>query len=429
MSDINSLLQKRKHLLGTNLPTFYDEPIHIVKGKDVWLWDKKGNKYLDCYNNVPHVGHCHPTVVEAISKQSSTLNTHTRYVHEGILDYVEKLTATFSENITTAIMTCTGSEANDIAMRMAMLITGSKGIITTNHTYHGNTYLVSQLSQTNIPPESPLSSIRHIPAPDSYRNIGSKNGNSDSEFFAQELEKSILNLKKSNHGFSALVLCPFFANEGFPSLNHGWLNLTEKIVKRYNGLIIADEVQPGFGRLGSNMWSHQAVGLSPDIITLGKPMGNGYPVGAVVTSNNIMNAFRNSYRYFNTFGGNPVACAASMAVLRVIEEECLIRNASSVGDYCIQKLKDLSMKYDIIGDVRGSGLFFGAEMVLDRKTKKPAKKLTKEIINRMRHKGILISKLGIHDNTLKIRPPMTFSMQNADLLINKLDEVFKELNY
>ncbi len=429
MNEVNSLLEKRKSLLGPNLPTFYDEPVHIVKGKDVWLWDKKGKKYLDCYNNVSHVGHCHPKVVEAIIKQSSTLNTHTRYLHEGILKYVEKLTASFSHNLSTAIMTCTGSEANDIALRMAMLRTGSKGIITTDHTYHGNTYLVSQLSRSNIAPEDPLNFIRHIPAPDSYRPMSAKTGIADSDHFAQELEKAILDLKKNNHGFSALLLCPFFANEGFPSLNHGWLNETQKIVKKYNGVIIADEVQPGFGRLGSKMWAHQLIGLTPDIITLGKPMANGYPVGAVITSNEIMETFRTSYRYFNTFGGNPVACAASMAVLNVIENENLMSNALNVGKYCISKLNELSEKYELIGDVRGSGLFFGAEIVLDKKTKNPAKKLTKEIINKMRHKGVLISKLGINDNTLKIRPPITFSKENADFLFTKLAEVFKELGF
>jgi len=423
MNDLNELLTRREKLLGPNLPTFYDTPVHLVKGKDVWVWDKEGTKYLDCYNNVPHVGHCHPKVVEAITKQASTLNTHTRYLHEGILNYVEKLTDTFDHNLTTAIMTCTGSEANDIAIRMAQTITGSKGIISTDHTYHGNTALVSQLSSTNPSNDKLFKYFKHIPAPDSYRPLGEGTSHEYSDIFALELEKSILELQKENTNFAGLIICPFFANEGFPKLQKGWLNPVQDIVTKYNGVLIADEVQPGFGRLGSTMWAHDFIGIKPDIVTIGKPMANGHPVGAVVTSNKNMETFRNSYRYFNTFGGNPVSCAASLSVLNIIEEEKLMENAKSVGNYAIKGLKDLSKAYEVIGDVRGEGLFFGVELVLDRKLKTPAKDLTNKIVNEMKGEGVLLSKLGINYNTLKIRPPMSFSLKNADFLLEKLDKV------
>ena len=423
MNDLNELLTRREKLLGPNLPTFYDTPVHLVKGRDVWVWDKEGKKYLDCYNNVPHVGHCHPKVVEAITKQASTLNTHTRYLHEGILDYVEQLTNTFDHNLTTTIMTCTGSEANDIAIRMAQTITGSKGIISTDHTYHGNTALVSQLSKTNPTNDKLFKYFKHIPAPDSYRPLGNGTSHKYSDIFALELEKSILEFQKENTNFAGLILCPFFANEGFPKLPKGWLNPVQDIVTKYNGVLIADEVQPGFGRLGSTMWAHDFIGIKPDIVTIGKPMANGHPVGAVITSNKNMETFRNSYRYFNTFGGNPVSCAASLSVLNIIEEEKLMQNAQSVGNYAIKGLQDLSKVYEIVGDVRGEGLFFGVELVLDRKLKTPAKDITNKIVNEMKEEGVLLSKLGINYNTLKIRPPMSFSLKNADFLLEKLDKV------
>ena len=428
MNKINTILKRRNNLLGNNLPTFYENPIHLVKGKGVWVWDNDGKKYLDCYNNVPHVGHCHPEVVKAITDQASLLNTHTRYLHEGILDYVEKLTSTLEKNLNTAVMTCTGSESNDIAIRMAEAVTGSKGIISTDHTYHGNTALVSQLSRTNPPGEGYMNNIKHIPAPDSYRPLGGVSGVPHSENFANELEKAIIDLQKKNIGFSCLIICPFFANEGFPQLSNDWLSPTQRIVKKYNGIIIADEVQPGFGRMGSHMWAHQMMKIQPDIVTVGKPMANGHPVGAVITSTDIMNSFRNSFKYFNTFGGNPVSCAAAMEVLKIIERESLMVNALEVGKYALNELKKLSLRHEIIGDVRGRGLFFGAEMVLDKKTKAPAKEITNEIVNKMRENGVLLSSSGIHNNTLKIRPSMQFSKKNTDLLISTLDNVLKKIN-
>ncbi|MGB0505606.1 MAG: aspartate aminotransferase family protein, partial [Pikeienuella sp.] len=282
------LLADRIRLLGPNVSTFYDDPVHLVKGDGVWVWDADGRKYLDCYNNVPHVGHCHPKVVEAICKQASTLNTHTRYLHEGILNYVEKLTATFEDNLSTAIMTCTGSEANDIALRMAEAMTGKRGVIASDHTYHGNTTAVAQLSRTNPPKTGYGGHIRHVPAPDSYRPLGGVAGEAHAQAFAAEVKLMIEELEATEHGFSAIILCPFFGNEGFPTLDRGFLEPTERVVKAAGGIIIADEVQPGFGRIGSHMWGHQRIGLSPDIVTLGKPMGNGHPVAGVVTTAEIM---------------------------------------------------------------------------------------------------------------------------------------------
>ncbi len=418
---LQQLLDRRTRLLGPNVATFYDEPVHLVRGEGVWLWDADGRKYLDCYNNVPHVGHCHPRVVDAICRQAGQLNTHTRYVHELILDYLERLTATMDQGLSTAIMTCTGSEANDIALRMARAVTGKTGVIATNHTYHGNTLAVSQLSTTSKPAGPGFDNVRFVPAPDSYRPPSGD----PAAFFAAKVSEKIAELEKCGQGFSALVVCPYFANEGFPDLQDGFLKPAAEVVRRAGGLLIADEIQPGFVRLGSHMWGYQRAGIAPDIVTLGKPMGNGHPVGAAITSQELMKAFRSQSKYFNTFGGNPVSCAAAMAVLDVLRDEGLQKNALEVGAYAKAGLKRLAQKYDVIGDVRGQGLFFGAEMVLDRGTKVPATAYVKRLSNAMRQRGVLLNFIGINYNTLKMRPPMPFSKENVDLMLDTLDEVLR----
>lgn len=420
------LLDRRQRLLGKNISLFYDEPVHLVRGEGVWVWDANGRRYLDCYNNVPHVGHCHPDVVDAICRQAGTLNTHTRYLHETILDYVERLTATFAEPLSTAIMTCTGSEANDIALRMAQARTGHTGVIATDHTYHGNTAAVSQLSTRMPPIGGHLDHVRHVPAPDSLRPAEG-NGAAAAEGFAANVRQAIDSLKRSPHGFSALIICPYFANEGFPHLSPGFLDETVSAVQDAGGIIIADEVQPGFGRTGNHMWGHQRLGFVPDVVTMGKPMANGHPVGGVVTSPEIMAAFRGAFRYFNTFGGNPVSCAAALAVLNVIERESLMANAASVGAQAREGLMNLADRHECLGDVRGQGLFFGAEVVIDRQSLRPAPDIANRIINAMRQEGILMGKTGMYGNALKIRPPMPFSQNNAYLMLDALDRVLSDL--
>ncbi len=423
MRDVEKMMEDRSRLLGPNITTFYDDPVHFVKGAGVWLWDAEGRKYLDCYNNVPHVGHCNERVVEAIYRQASTLNTHTRYLHDGILDYIERLTATTAPSLDTAILTCTGSEANDIALRMAEAVTGKRGIIATDATYHGNTALVSQLSKSNVPAVGfGLDQFfRFVKAPDSYRAP-----DVDGTVFAASVAAQIEAFEKEETGFAALVVCPYFLNEGFPDNPDGWLQPVADVVHKAGGLLICDEVQSGFGRTGSQFWAHEKMGVVPDVMTLGKPMANGHPVGGIIAKADIVAAFRKEYRYFNTFGGNPVSCAAAMAVLEEIEEHDLVSNAKLVGDHARVRLAELKAKYEVVGDIRGSGLIFGAEMVLDQKTKEPASAFTDRVINAMRHRGVILSKLGRHKNTLKIRPPMPFSMENADLLFDTLDDVLAQ---
>jgi len=417
-----SLLDRRARLLGPNMATFYDDPVHIIRGDGVWLWDAEGRKYLDCYNNVPHVGHCHPKVVEAITKQASTLNTHTRYLHDGILDYAERLTSRFSGGLDTMIMVCTGSEANDIALRMGQAVTGKTGIIATDNTYHGNTALVSQLSTKKPPIGGYAPNIRRVPSPDSLRPLGGS-GEGQAQVFAAHVADAIAELEEAGHGFSSLILCPFFANEGFPDLPHGFLHPVADVVRKAGGILIADEVQPGFGRLGSHFWGHERIGVQPDVVTVGKPMGNGHPVAAVIARPEITGAFREAFGYFNTFGGNPVSCAAAMAVMDVLEDEGLVSNAAETGAYALERLRGLS--HPLIGEVRGAGLFFGVEFVGDGLA--PMPDFTARVVEAMKARGILLNRLGRHYNCLKIRPPMPFSRENTDLLVDTLAEVLAGL--
>jgi 4-aminobutyrate aminotransferase-like enzyme len=414
-----NLLERRAHALGPNVRLFYDEPVHLVRGAGTWVYDDRGRKFLDCYNNVPHVGHCHPHVVEAICKQAGTLNTHTRYLHAGILDYVERLTAKHHPGITTAIMVCTGSEANDLALRMAEASSGHRGFIATNHTYHGNTVAVSQLSVTSPPPGGFAGHIRHVPAPDSYRPT-------HADFaagFAAHVEDACKSLVQSGHGVAGMILCPFFVNEGFPELPKGSLDEAARIVRAHGGVIIGDEVQPGFGRIGSHMWGYERIGLVPEIVTMGKSMGNGHPVAAVATSLALMSTFRNAFKYFNTFGGNPVSCAAANAVLDVLETEELQSKALATGSHLMTGLRKLAERYHVIGDVRGSGLAIGVEVVSDRTQRTPDKKTTDAIVNDLRQNGVLAGSNGINYNVLKIRPPLQFGLAEADHLLDVLGHV------
>ena len=422
-TQMTDLLARRRELLGPNFSTFYDDPVHIVRGEGVWLWDAEGKKYLDCYNNVPHVGHCNPRVVSAICEQAKNLNTHTRYLHEGILNYAERLTATFQEPLNSAILTCTGSEANDIALRMAEAMTGKRGVIATDATYHGNTTLVSQLSRSNIPEVGyGLGDyFRYVEAPDSYRI-----DDPDGRRFAAKVQAAIDDLENAGIGFATLIVCPLFLNEGFPTQTEGWLKPAAEIVAKAGGLLICDEVQSGFARCGSHFWAHQKQGVLPDIVTMGKPMGNGHPIAGLVTSDEILSRFRYAFRYFNTFGGNPVSCAAAMAVLDEIDTHELQENAAKIGNLAKERLMQLSDKFDVIGDVRQAGMVFGCEYVLDRDSKEPTSEYADRIVNAMRHRGVILSKLGRYKNTLKIRPPMPFDESNLDLLIKTLDTVMSE---
>lgn len=412
-----TLVERRARLMGPNVPTFYRTPVHLVRGEGVWVWDADGKRYLDCYNNVPHVGHCHPRVVQAICAQAGVLNTHTRYLHDGVLNYIERLTATFGHGISQAIMTCTGSEANDIALRMAQAATGKTGIIATDATYHGNTMAVSQLSTRKPPIGGRWPNIRLVPAPDSL-----KRPDPDGSIFAGHVAQAIKDLDAAGFGCSGILLCPMFANEGLPKLAKGWLDKTVAAVRAAGGIVIADEVQPGFGRAGSHFWGHDRLGFAPDVVVMGKPMANGHPVGAVATRPDVMAAFRNAFSYFNTFGGNPVSAAAALAVLDVIRDEGLQENAARVSAHVTARME--ALRHPLLRDARSNGLFFGAEFILD--DGQPATKFCADLVESMVARGVLMNVIGAGRNILKIRPPLPFSIENADHLMDRLGAALRE---
>lgn len=412
-----TLAERRLRLMGPNVPTFYRTPVHIVRSEGVWLWDAGGRRYLDAYNNVAHVGHCHPRVVEAIARQARILNTHTRYHHDLVLDYIERLTATLNHGISQAIMACTGSEANDVALRMAQAVTGATGLIATDNTYHGNTAAVSALSSRRPPIGGYPPHVRLVPAPDPLRVP-----DPDGALFGAHVARAAAELQAAGFGVAALILCPVLANEGLPSVGRGFFDPGIKAIRAANGLVIADEVQPGFGRMGTHFWGHDALGFAPDIVTIGKPMANGHPVAAVLTRPPVMAAFRHAFGYFNTFGGNPVSAAACLAVLDVIEDEGLQARAATVSAHVMDRLR--ALRHPLLAEVRGAGLFFAAEFVTDA-AMTPATAFVDALVEGMLARGVLLNRIGRHGQALKIRPPMPFSVENADLLIDRLDETLR----
>lgn len=424
MSEAQALIERRERLLGPGNPLFYEKPVHLVRGEGVWLHDADGNRYLDCYNNVPCVGHCHPRVVEALCAQAGTLNTHTRYLSEIILDYAENLLAKFDSALDRVAIACTGSEANDLALRIARANTGGEGFICTNATYHGNTTAVSQLNSIFEPVGGYGDHVRMVPWPDAYRALDDLDGEALGEAYADTVRDAIADFAQAGIPFAGMLVCPIFANEGLPAVPPGYMEKAVGHVHAAGGLYIADEVQSGFGRTG-HWWGYEQSGVVPDIVTLGKPMGGGHPISGVVARGELLDNYRRHEMYFNTFGGNPVSCAVAMAVLDVIDDEGLVANAAGVGDYLLQGFRELQSRHDMIGDVRGAGLFFGIDLVSDRDTRAPAADKAGAIVNGMRERHILMSKIGEHGNVLKLRPPLCFSRENADLLIETLDEVME----
>jgi 4-aminobutyrate aminotransferase-like enzyme len=409
-------LRQRARLFGSASVLFYDKPLEFVRGEGCWLYDIDGTPYLDAYNNVPSVGHCHPHVVEAAARQLAQLNIHSRYVHQDIMDYAERLLATLPPALSNITFTCTGSESNDLALRLAASFSGARGVIVTEAAYHGNTALVTEVSPSLFSPAAPAPHVRVIPAPDSYRVLPERL----SDFFAQHVAAAIEDLERSGVGFSALLVDSIFSSDGVFADPPGFLRAAADMVHAANGLLIADEVQSGFGRTGTSMWGFERHGVLPDIVTMGKPMGNGYPIGAVVTRPEILNALCAKVGYFNTFGGSPVAAAAGQAVLDVIEREGLMANAMRVGGSLKRSLEDLSVRHPKIGDVRGAGFYIGVEIIKNGGS--PAPELAKAIINGLRERRVLIGAAGRFGNVLKIRPPLCFSPANADHLVAALDD-------
>ena len=418
-----NLIERRQRVLGTAYRLFYERPLHIVKGEGVWLYDAGGNKYLDAYNNVASMGHCHPRVVEAITRQTGILNTHTRYLHESIIGYAEALTATFPAVLSQVMFACTGSEANDLAVRIARHVTGGTGIIVTSLAYHGLTSAVAEFSPSLGEFVHLGGHVRAVPAPDSYRTAPAEMA----ERFGRDVRAAIADLKRHGIKPALLIVDTIFSSDGVVADPKGFLKPAVDAIHEAGGLFIADEVQPGFGRTGDAMWGFLRHGVAPDMVTIGKPMGNGYPMSGVILRPEVVAEFGEQARYFNTFGGNPVAAAAGMAVLDIIRDEGLQANAADVGTYMRRGLQQLRRDFPQIGDVRGAGLFIGVEIVSDAAAKTPDAATTTRLVNGLRERRVLISASGPNANVLKIRPPLVFSRDNADTLIAALRDVLASL--
>ena len=402
-----SLITARDHLLGPSYRLFYDRPIHLVRGVGTKLYDIDGNCFLDAYNNVASVGHCHPHVVQAASRQLATLNTHTRYLHGGIVDYSERLLATLPEQVDRVMYACTGSEVNDLALRIAEMHTGAAGVVITRDAYHGNTAAVTAISPSIGGSTSVGAHVRVVDPPDSYRiPAGELAGR-----FAADVTAAIADLNAAGIGLSALIVDTIFSSDGIypdPSV----LAPAVSAVRRAGGVFIADEVQPGFGRTGESMWGFIRHGVVPDIVTMGKPMGNGMPIAAVAARADVLASFADGVAYFNTFGGNPVTIAAAAAVLDVIENEELIANAADVGRMLRDELNVVTRTHPRIGEVRGTGLYIGIEVITD--SGQPDRAAAKTLVNAMRERRVLISVCGHDGSVLKIRPPLVFSRSDVD---------------
>jgi 4-aminobutyrate aminotransferase-like enzyme len=393
-------LAERRRLLGRNLSVAYRNPVKIVRGQMQYLFDDEGRRYLDAYNNVAHVGHCHPRVVAAALEQMRTLNTNTRYLHDQIVRYAEQLTATLPEPLRVCYFVNSGSEANELALRLARAHTKARDLIVLEHAYHGNTTTLIDISpyKHDGPGGSgPPAWVHKAPLNDS-----------------QKVSDAVARLKTEGK-----KLCGFIA-ESMPSvagqivLPTNYLKESYEAVRGAGGVCIADEVQTGYGRIGTHFWAFEHYGVIPDIVVLGKPIGNGHPIGAVITTPEIAESFDNGMEFFSTFGGNTVSCAIGLAVLEVVQEEKLQQHALTVGDHLLAGLRELQRSHEMIADVRGSGLFIGVELVKDGK---PATREADDIVNHLRDEGILLGTDGPDHNVIKIRPPMPFSHADADLLL------------
>jgi 4-aminobutyrate aminotransferase-like enzyme len=410
-----ALANRRAKALGPAYRLFYETPVHLTRGEGVNLYAPDGTRYLDCYNNVASVGHCHPRVVQAMAAQAATLATHTRYLHDGILDYATRLLDLFPPELSHVMFTCTGSEANDLALRIARAATGGTGVIVTDNAYHGVTLATAEMSMSIGPAVAPGPTVFPIPAP-STENY--PNGIADG--FAAEVTKACDRMEAQGIKPALLIVDTIFSSDGVYPDPPGFLAAAAAAIRARGGLFLADEVQPGFGRTGSHFWGFQRHGLVPDMVSMGKPMGNGYPMAGLVLKPDTIAEFGQQARYFNTFGGNAVAAAVGLAVLDVIADEGLQQNAATVGHAFMQGLKSLAQRHEALGETRAAGLFLGQTILTDGQ---PDPARTARLVNALREHHILISSTGPRGDSLKIRPPLPFSLANVDQVLTTLDRV------
>jgi 4-aminobutyrate aminotransferase-like enzyme len=417
-SATGALLERRRRALPRS-PLFYSQPVHLVRGEGVWLFDPDDRRYLDCYNNVAVAGHSHPRVVQAVTQQEQLLATHSRYLHEAVVELAERLQATLPPELDAVMVVNSGSEANDLAWRIARAATGRSGAVVTASAYHGLTEATHALSPEEWAKGEQPAHVATIPAPDGYRGRYRREDERWLERYAAHIDDAARTL--GDRGFAALYLDPALTADGILWPPPAYLTEAARRAQTLGALMVADEVQAGHGRSGRHLWSFQASGISPDVVVMGKPMGNGFPVAALVVKSQLLEAIPEEVELFSTFGGNPVACVAALAVLDVIEDEGLVTSAAKVGSYLKHGLLTLAERYPLIGDVRGEGLLLGVELIDDARA--PAAGSARKITDAMRERGVLLSATGPAGNVLKIRPPLVFQNEHADLLLQALDEV------
>ena len=419
-SATGDLLERRRRVLPRP-PLFYDHPVHLVRGEGVWLFAPDGRRYLDCYNNVPVVGHSHPRVVRAVAGQQRLLAAHSRYLHEAIVELAERLTAALPPGLDAVLVVNSGSEANDLAWRIARAATGRAGAVVSAYAYHGLTEATHAFSPEEWAKGERPAHVATVPAPDGYRGAYRREEDGWAERYATHVDGAADAL--GDRGLAAMYVDPAFTADGILSPPPAYLREAAQRVQALGGLLVADEVQAGHGRSGTHLWSFQASGIEPDMVVMGKPMGNGFPVAALVARSGVLETVPEETELFSTFGGNPVACVAALAVLDVIEDESLVANAAQTGAYLRQGLMALAERHPLIGDVRGEGLLLGVELVDDQQTRAPAAGHARRVTEAMRERGILISATGPAGNVLKVRPPLIFQREHADLLVQALDDV------
>jgi 4-aminobutyrate aminotransferase-like enzyme len=426
----DEILAARRRLLGPSLSLSYRTPLHIVRGEGAYLFDADGRAYLDCVNNVAHVGHAHPRVVEAGAAQMRLLNTNTRYLHETVVLYAERLTALLPDHLEVCFFTNSGSEANELALRLARAATGRPDVATVDVAYHGNTQRLIEVSPYKF--DGPggagrRDDVQVVPLPDVYRGRHRGAGPDVGGAYLAEARAVLDAAAAAGRPAGAQIAeaIPSVAGQIVPP--PGWLAGLFDAARSVGAVPIADEVQVGFGRVGSAVWAFDAAGARPDIVTMGKPIGNGHPLGAVVTTRAIADAFANGMEYFNTFGGNPVSAAIGLAVLDVIADEGLQEHARATGERLLGGLCELAARHEPIGDVRGMGLFVGFELVRDRATREPDARLASELVNRAAERGVLLSTDGPDHDVIKIKPPLPFSAADADRLVETVDAVLGEI--
>jgi len=419
------LLKRRERVLANHDYFYYEEPLHIVRGEGIRLWDANGRPYLDCYNNVVSVGHCHPRVVEALTRQAGTLNTHTRYLHENVVELCERLGGKLPGDLDVCMIVCTGTEANDLAVQISRAVTGRRGVVVTDGAYHGNSALVLQLSPESCPEALREDWVGIVEPPNTYRGPF-REGEHDAlgARYAESVHEAVAGLEARLHGVAAMLSDSIWDANGALVAPEGYVAETVKAVRDAGGLIIQDEVQSGYTRTGEHWWGFEHYGVEPDIVTLGKPMGDGHPVAALVMTREVAERYRASpmETYFNTFGGNPVSAAVANAVIQVIDEEEILASVTDVGAYLKAGLEKLAERHEVMGNVQGRGLFLGIDLVEDRETRTPLstgalRAFTTELVQQ----GVLMGTSGRFGNVLKIRPPLIFSRENADEAIGAID--------